>query len=216
MSNQVQHKHETEEMIAMNTARQRVYQLLSSLYAKELDRPMINELNGETAQNFWQQLATEPQFAPHIQTLVDRVHALTSKEQQLELAADYCGLFLVGTRNSASPYASLYNQNKEDLLFGELHHQIIAFLKQHKLQVQSDFVEPADHIAVILAYAGHLAINADIDEQTVLLKGYLANWLPTFASQVKQSDPSGFYTAVTQLTLAWVTSELEWLTSISA
>lgn len=49
MSNQVQHKHEAEDMIAMNNARQRVYQLLSSLYAKELDRLMINELNGETA-----------------------------------------------------------------------------------------------------------------------------------------------------------------------
>lgn len=119
----------------------------------------------------------------------------------------------MGTRNSASPYASLYNQSKEELLFGELHHQIIAFLKQHKLQVQSDFVEPADHIAVILAYAGHLAINADINEQSILLNGYLANWLPTFATQVKQSDPSGFYTAVTQLTVAWVTSELEWLAS---
>lgn len=138
---------------------------------------MINELNGETAQHFWQQLAIHPLYAPHIRTIVDRVHALTNKEQKLELAADYCGLFLVGTCNSASPYASLYNQSKEELLFGELHHQIIAFLKQHKLQVQSDFVEPADHIAVILAYAGHLAINADINEQSILLNGYLANWL---------------------------------------
>mgnify|MGYP000585419974 CR=1 FL=1 len=72
------------------------------------------------------------------------LNGLTSDEALLELAADYCGLFLVGTKHSASPYASLYlSPEEEPLLFGQQHQQMSEFLHQSKLQVQSHFPEPA-------------------------------------------------------------------------
>lgn len=207
MNSQTQ-QDDNHELTAINTARHRVYQLLSSLFAKELDQTRVDELSSAVAQAFWQQLATQGAFEPHVTAMVNTIAKLDSSEQQLELAADYCGLFLVGTRHSASPYASLYLGKEEDTLFGDEHQQIIEFLKQEKLQVKSDFVEPADHIAVILAYAGHLALQANDEQQLRFLQGYLANWLPNFVHKVKEADQGNFYSALVQLTQAWVDSEL--------
>jgi TorA-specific chaperone len=171
-------------------------------------------MNAKEAQAFWQQLATQPEFKAHINVMVNMLAKLKTEEQLLELAADYCGLFLVGSQNSASPYASLYIGNQEATLFGEPHQQITVFLQQKKLQIQSSFPEPADHIAVILAYAGYLALNANIEEQAHYLQEHVANWLSEFVAKVKSSDSGNFYSALAQLTLAWINSELEYLVSL--
>lgn len=199
------------EINEMNTARHRVYQLLSSLFARELDWPMVKELNSQRARDFWQQLATQPEFETHTNVIMTVIAGLKTDEDLLELAADYCGLFLVGTHNSASPYASLYMGDKNATLFGEQHQKIIGFLQQNKLQLQSDFAEPADHIAVILAYAGHLALNGTPQKQLDFLQTYLANWLSEFVMKVKETDQGYYYSALAQLTEAWITSEVEWL-----
>lgn len=203
----------TNEINDMNTARHRVYQLLSRLFAKELDWQMVKELNGNAAQAFWLQLATQSEFRPHVDAVVSVLAGLKTKANLLELAADYCGLFLVDTHNSVSPYASFYMGDRDTTLFGEQHQKITAFLQQHKLQIQSEFSEPADHIAVILAYAGHLALYGNPKNQIDFLQAYLASWLDRFVLQIEKTDPGRFYSALAQLTLAWLGSELEWLHS---
>jgi len=150
---------------------------------------------------------------------------LNNDKALLELAADYCGLFLVGTKHSASPYASLYLANNlagkpatkgnEPLLFGEQHQQMTQFLKQSQLQVQSEFPEPADHLAVILAYVAHLNMHASDQEQLQFIRDNLANWLGRFVAKVAKVDTGTFYIALAQLTLAWVNSDVEWLESES-
>lgn len=196
--------------IEMNNARNSVYQLLSSLFAKEINRAMLEELNGDNAQAFWAQLATQPEFEHYVKTIVDTLANLNTDDDLLELAADYCGLFLVGNKHSASPYASLYIGDKEPTIFGPQHQQMLTFLQEKQLQLHSDFSEPADHIAVILAYAGHLSLSADEAHQLSYLKMNLANWLSHFVAQVEKTDQGVFYTAVAKLTLAWVNSEIEW------
>ena len=106
--------------VDINHARALVYQLLSSLFAREVDEQRLKELTSEAAQQFWEQLSLEANFTQSVDKIRSMLNGIKSDEALLELAADYCGLFLVGTKHSASPYASLYlNGENEPLLFGQ-------------------------------------------------------------------------------------------------
>ena len=207
----------------MNKARAMVYRLLSSLFAKEIDHQLLHELTSEPAKAFLAQLASEPSFKRDVDAMVSVLGSLTSDKALMELAADYCGLFLVGTKHSASPYASLYLQDTsksakggdQPLLFGEQHQLMVLFLKQSQLQVQTSFPEPADHLAVILAYVEHLCLSASDEEQLSFIESYLNSWLGKFAAKVTQCDSGDFYCALARLTQSWVNSDLAGLTEES-
>ncbi|MGS0673719.1 molecular chaperone TorD [Shewanella sp. 125m-1] len=210
---------ESIEVNPVNQVRSTIYQLLSSLFAKEIDHKTLHNLTSEQAQIFWAQLSSESAFKADVNTLVAELATLNTDKALLELAADYCGLFLVGTKFSASPYASLYLDNKparkgdEPLLFGEQHQQMSEFLKQSQLQVQSEFPEPADHLAVILAYVAHLCTHSDDAAQLSFIQDNLANWLNNFVAKVTEVDHGNFYQALARLTYSWVKSDAEWLAS---
>jgi TorA-specific chaperone len=200
----------------MNQGRSIVYKLLSSLFAKELDQQLLQS----QAQAFFAQLASDPLLSQDIETinsvLNSTLNSVNTDHALLELAADYCGLFLVGTKHSASPYASLYlNDNavaKDDvLLFDEQHQQMQTYLKQSQLTVQSEFPEPSDHIAVILAYVAHQACACDDSTQLSFIRQYLHAWLPRFVDRLTSVDTGQFYSAIAHLTLAWVESDCEGL-----
>lgn len=195
--------------VDINHARAQVYQLLSSLFAREIDRQRQTQLSSNAALLFWQQLASDPVFSSHVTTISSTINGLTDDSALLELAADYCGLFLVGGKHSASPYASLYldNATNEPLLFGAQHQQMSAFLHQSQLQVQSHFPEPADHLAVMLAYMAHLCEHSSPDVQLSFLETCLESWLPAFCQQVTLCDRDGFYRAVALLSLEWIKQE---------
>lgn len=202
---------------AVNQARAMVYRLLSSLFAKEIDHQILHELTGEQAQAFLAQLASEPAFKQDIGTLISVLNTLKTDKALLELAADYCGLFLVGSKHSASPYASQYlnGNGHETPIFGEQHQQMLQFLKQSKLQVQTSFPEPADHLAVILAYAEHLCLHSDKETQLSFIEANLNNWLGNFTAKVIECDSGQFYSALARLTQNWVISDLDDLKSES-
>ncbi|PKH02235.1 molecular chaperone TorD [Psychromonas sp. MB-3u-54] len=204
---------------AMNQGRSMVYKLLSSLFAKELDHQLLKELTASQAQAFLAQLASDPLFIQDIATLNSVLNStlnnVNTDHALLELAADYCGLFLVGTKHSASPYASLYLKenapNKDVLLFGEQHQQMQTYLQQSQLTVQSEFPEPADHIAVILAYVAHQACASDDKTQLAFINQYLNAWLGSFTDKVTSLDTGKFYAALAHLTQTWVASDCEGL-----
>ena len=191
--------------VDINHARALVYQLLSSLFAREIDEKRLKELTSEAAQQFWTQLGGDTRLSPSVDKIRSRLNGIQDNEALLELAADYCGIFLVGTKHSASPYASLYlNTEDEPLLFGQQHQQMSEFLHQSKLQVQSYFPEPADHLAVMLAYMAHLCCHSEDSAQLRFLETCINSWLATFTAQLIKCDKNGFYSAVAILTLEWV------------
>ncbi|MDB2385837.1 molecular chaperone TorD [Shewanella sp.] len=211
----------TANATAVNQVRSRLYQLLSSLFAKEINHETLQELTSNQAQIFWAQLARDPEFEPYVNTLQTELSKLNDDSALLELAADYCGLFLVANQHSASPYASFYlsqqsvataeKNTDETLVFGPLHQQMTQFLKQSQLQVQSAFPEPADHFAVILAYVSHMSICSSNQEQQHFIRQHLLREFRRFTDKVAQVCPSPFYTTLAQLTLAWIQSDLQWL-----
>lgn len=170
----------------LNQIRSGVYRFLATLFAKEINADYRDELLADNTQNFLTHLGTDPQFSAEVAIISKRLATLNSERALLELAADYCGLFLVGTKYSASPYAGLYLHNGENALaapahlFGDEHQKMVAFLAQSQLEVQQSFPEPADHIAVILAYISHQCILMDNTEQHVFIQANLISWLTRF------------------------------------
>jgi len=204
-----------------NQARAIVYNLLSSLFAKEVTADFVAQLTSTQGQSFLNSLALEPSLSTSINEINAKLATLNSEEALLELAADFCGLFLVDGRTSASPYAGQYlgvdksSKRKSDRphIFGELHQQMTAFLTDNKLQIHNDFPEPGDHIAVILAYVAHLCVTVEPKEQLAFIDNYLMPWLSDFTEQVNKHDHALFYSAVANLTLQWLKVDVEGLQS---
>ncbi|MGI2258015.1 molecular chaperone TorD [Shewanella sp. GXUN23E] len=193
----------------LNQARSLVYQLLSSLFAWEVSEQRQRELTSDDAMAFWHSLAQDEALAPQVQILQSTLMHMINERQRLELAADFCGLFLVGDKQSASPYASLYLSDEEmPTLFGEQHHVMCDFLRQSGLQLQSDFKEPADHLAVMLAFMGQLCLHADRGSQLSFLETCIDSWLGRFVDKVDTCDPGQFYRALAKLTLLWVRDDI--------
>jgi TorA-specific chaperone len=195
------------------------------LFAKEINADSLAMLNGLQGKTFWAQLTQEEQLEVDVNIIVTRLDELNSEKELLELAADYCSLFLLGTKNSASPYASLYMNDTADVLkshskkgskdevaiFGEQHQKMTQFLQQSQLEIASEFPEPADHIAVILAYIAQQCQQASYAEQLQFITDNIALWLEAFVMKVTESDQGHFYSALARLTQSWITQEQQWL-----
>ena len=198
-------------MIANETSQIRamVYELFSSLFAKELNCQTLGKLCTLEARLFWGQLGSEPKFTDAVNELLFAIDKLQTNDDLLELAADYCGLFLMNGKHGAAPYAGFYNGSPESPeLFNEQHQQMMTFLQESHLQVQGDFPEPADHISVILAYVGHLCRHHGEQQQRQFLLSHLDSWLAAFVARVEQHDPGQFYRALARLTLAWTREDI--------
>lgn len=198
----------------LNQARGMVYQLLSSLFAKEIDDTLMAQLTSADALNFWANLGNDPKLEDDVKQIVATLTSIKSENDLLELAADYCSLFLVGGKHSANPYASLYLTDEDAdkvNVFGEQHHLMSQFLKQSKLEVKSDFPEPADHIAVILSYVNTLCTNSDQAKQLEFIQNLLGTWVDHFAQRVAAKDQGKFYSHLSHLTQNWIAGDLDWL-----
>ncbi|WP_345845896.1 molecular chaperone TorD [Shewanella algae] len=208
-------------MEQLNQGRAMLYNFLSGLFARELNAERLSQLTAPESKAFWQQLSSDPALKQAAKLMEQKLQSIAWMQDRdkalLELAADFCGLFLVGSKQSASPYAGLYLQADEDVtLFGEQHQQMLAFLQRSQLQLSGDFPEPADHLAVILAYQAHLCLNASASTQQEFLQECLLSWLEPFCQRVTECDRGGFYAALARLTLAFVQSDAEWLKSAAA
>lgn len=237
-SSEQQKLNQEVELAEESQARALVYNFLSSLFAKEVTSDLVTQLTSTQGQSFLNSLALEPSLTVSLNEINAKLNTLNSKELLLELAADFCGLFLVDGRTCASPYAGQYSSDclldevsdelenaargevggkkkKEKIqIFGELHQKMTEFLTENKLQVHSDFPEPADHIAVILAYIAHLCVTTEHREQLIFINRYLMTWINEFTQQVNKHEHGVFYSSVANLTLKWLEIEIKDLKNI--
>ena len=222
-----------QEISEEREARAIVYNFLSSLFAKEVTSDLVAQLTSGQGQSFLNSLALDPSLSASVNEINTKLVKLNSKESLLELATDFCGLFLVDGRTSVSPYAGQYlsaeieegandklsdkleskSKKNKAQLFGELHQQMTEFLTDNKLQIHSDFPEPGDHIAVILAYIAHLCVTSGSEQQLNFINSYLMTWLSDFTQQVNKHDHGLFYCFVADLTLEWLKVDTEFLLS---
>ena len=84
---------------------------------------------------------------------------LVRPDRQLELAADFAGLFLVDPKQGALPYESLY-RGEAKLLMQAPMTEMQARLDRLGINVSDKYKEPADHLAIELDLMGNLIIRA--------------------------------------------------------
>nr|WP_086937647.1 molecular chaperone TorD [Thaumasiovibrio occultus] len=190
--------------------RAQMYWWFSSLFFSELDESQLNQYISPPFHLFLDQLAEAPQLHRSAHAFKTALSQLQMRpDAQLELAADFCGLFLMGDRAGAMPYASSYLSN-DKLLHGKPAQELADIFAAHQIALNDNHNEARDHIAVILDFIGNLAINshqypddsfynAHLNEQLTLLRAYLLSWIPQFVTKCTENDQFGFYANAAQL-----------------
>lgn len=151
-------------------------------------------------------LKSEPPLAAAVNELENCIATLTVRDDaRLELAADFCGLFLMTDKQAALPYASAYKQDEQE---------IKRLLVEAGMETSGNFNEPADHLAIYLELLSHLHFSLGGDRSCAKNRQFAAKtltalwqWLPEFVARCRQYDSFGFYAALSQLLLVLVESD---------
>ncbi|EGR2446777.1 TPA: molecular chaperone TorD [Vibrio cholerae] len=203
-----------QELKILNEKRAEIYWWLSSLFFKELSEQDIARYHSAEVRTFLSGLADEQSLSREVKHLVEALNRLQDRQDaQLELAADFCDLFLKSDRDSALPYASVYTD--QGLLNGKPAQQMRELLGAHGVKVEQNLNEPEDHLAIQLDFLAHLAISANqiehsaqlsiaLQAQSDFISQHLLTWLPAFAERCTQFDAFGLYSAAARLALAFI------------
>lgn len=203
--------------------RAHLYAWFSTLFAHELDAPQVEALTSGP----WQSVLDTLEACGFEASIAELRAALATLSGQgdlrLELAADFAQTFLRDQKHSALPYASIY-RDESGLLCAADEARMRELLQAHGLQVADDVGEPADHVAVLLAYLAHIIEQhlADDDpsaatrNQLAFIEGALLNWVPTFARKCRTVDDACFYPALSAVLSDYLQADLDYLRGAQA
>lgn len=93
-----------------------VYARLAQLFSRELDDEQLTQIASAQMAEWFSLLKSEPPLTAAVNELENRIATLTVRDDaRLELAADFCGLFLMTDKQAALPYASAYKQDEQEI-----------------------------------------------------------------------------------------------------
>ncbi len=216
---------EAAEWALASATRGRLYGWFSALFAQEVSERLYRSQFAAGAFAPFAGLGGLG-LAAELQRLEAASAALRAVElPRLELAADFAQLFLLDGKTSALPYASAYaGKDAAAPLYGAAEARMRDFLAARALAIQPGFREPADHLAVALAFmaelAGKEAGSADIAAaargQAGFLRDALLDWLPRFVARCRQAAPRfDFYPALAALLIGFVRADLSFLDDLA-
>lgn len=199
-----------EETKAFNEKRAEIYWWLSSLFAKELTEQELEAYQTPDIRSFLTGLSENEELKGSVDKVVDALNRLQTREDaQLELAADFCELFLTSDKNAALPYASMYI-GESGLLNDKPAQEMAALMEEKGIAIKEGLNEPADHIALELDFLGNMIIRSNeleklehindaLLDQKAFIEKYLLSWFPQFKEKCVQHDEFGFYAGVASL-----------------
>ncbi|MGY3941747.1 molecular chaperone TorD [Aeromonas tecta] len=199
-----------QEFMATSERRAELYWWFSTLFAAELSDDQIAEYDSYDVRSFLKSLSTLDPMRDAVAELNDAIaRLLVRPDRQLELAADFAGLFLVDPKQGALPYESLY-RGEAKLLMQAPMAEMQARLARLGIDVSDKYKEPADHLAIELDLMGNLIIRAAeagtadereqwLQEQEELLHHHLLGWFERFEQACRKADKFGFYGASARL-----------------
>ncbi len=183
------------------------YAWLAQLFSRELDSSQLAQLQSTDMVGWFAILEQEPSLSAATYELKAKIDALVNRpDARLELAADFCSLFLMSDKQSALPYASVYPSSGQD------NTQIACLLFEAGMETSDVFNEPSDHLSIFLELLSHLHFSLNepnIDHEKVRqlrqqTLSILLSWLPKFSHNCLRYDEFGFYGALSQLLLVLV------------
>lgn len=211
-----------DEIKAFNEQRAEIYWWLSSVFSKELTDEDLKAYDSQEVRGFLAGLAENPILQQPAEQLIDALDRLQDREDaRRELAADFCDLFLTSDEQAALPYASIYLDDSK-LLNGKPAQQMRALMQQKGIEVDKQFNEPADHLALELDLLGNMIIRSNelekplhieqaLREQKSFIEDYLLTWVPQFSENCSKYDKFGFYCAVAELLVHFCELDCQYL-----
>ncbi|MEZ9490306.1 molecular chaperone TorD [Vibrio breoganii] len=199
-----------QELKQFNEQRAEIYWWFSSLFSKELTEEDLKAYQSAEVRGFLGGLAENEELVKSVERVVDALKRLQDREDaQLELAADFCDLFLTSDKYAALPYASIYLDDSK-LLNGKPAQDMAQLMQEKGIEVDKNFNEPADHLALELDFLGNLIIRSNeleqeshleqaLAEQKALIEEHILSWIPQFSENCTQYDEFGFYSSVAEL-----------------
>ncbi|SUB83588.1 Chaperone protein TorD [Pragia fontium] len=213
----------SQEIGQIGQQRAAVYAWFSGLFASELDKNALDNLQSEPVEQWLNALSDEPLMQNSVSQFQQIIQAVTIRPDAiLELSADFASLFLMATPVETQPYASMHINKDNPRYYGQSSADMQNLLTKLGLQTHEAFHEPEDHLAIILELLSHLAYatSEQMDNQYELLMlqqqqiSQLLVWLPAFSTACQQHDKFGFYAALADLTLNFIQSDRLWLAEI--
>lgn len=211
-----------QEFIAINEQRAEFYWWMSSLFATELTQEDLNNYHSGDMDNYYSVLAMTDELSAPVAAFRQALSKLKARpDAQLELAADFCGLFLSTPKTGALPYASMYI-GESGLLNDKPAQEMGKWMESYGIAQRKDFNEPFDHLAVMLDFMGNLVILANqaeneekqealMQEQQRFLETMMMPWIEQFQSALSQFDNFGFYKAAGNLLVSFIKLDMSFL-----
>lgn len=211
-----------QEIKRFNEQRAEIYWWFSGLFSKELTQDDLIAYQSAAVRGFLSGLAETESLKKAADSVIDALNRLQDRQDaRRELAADFCGLFLTSDQHAALPYASIYLDDSKRFN-GKPAEDMTAIMKAKGIQVDRDFNEPADHIAIELDFLGNLIIRSNeleqeshletaLLEQKELIETHILSWIPQFSERCALYDKFGFYSSVAELLVSFCELDCQYL-----
>lgn len=216
----------TENLIAFNDERSRVYALVSRCFEREMDADLAA------------QIARAGAFASDDEGLTAAFSALQADVAGVddagleELAVVFDRVFFgMGPRTAqkAFPYESVYTSEK-GLMMQDAFAAVKRVYAAASFTKNPEFKEPEDHVAVELAFMARRCEQAaealragDADTAEELLRGqqaflaeHLLNWFDRFSADMEHAAEGGFYAHLAAFTRAFLSADAAALAEVVA
>jgi TorA maturation chaperone TorD len=207
--------------IAASEGRRYVYDLLSRLYAREVDEGLLGGLidaaeDGSLAARFEALAELDERVGKGIDMILDYLRTAAKRDRKeviLELAADYASLFLGIKGTPPHPSESAY-MSAGHLIYQEQRDDVLGIYRDMGVDKVKEFTEPEDHVAVELSFMSYL-IGRTVEEvekgnlgearrlmgiQGRFLDEHLLKWLHELAKDVEENADVDFYRGLAYLT----------------
>ena len=198
-----------------------LYGLLAKCLFSEPSSEILKEVEKQLS-SFREQIAIwdEPELRASFQNFLN-AFAQSNPEN---LAVDYATLFLGGKEGSSCPSESSY---LEKIVYGQSTLKVIEFYAQHGFVKDETFREPDDHIAVECAFMSVMGWNFvemirggrmessdyrnHLEPQLNFLTDHLMEWVPAWATHVRESSETDFYRTLVALAQACMEADYQLL-----
>lgn len=200
-----------DDLIELLESRAASYHFLSVVYGSEPSGDLLLRLNEQLRDH----PLSEEEAGGYLMVaqFLDSRGVENLETLKNELAADYAGLFLAATSTPVPPYESVYTSNQR-LIMQEARDQVLAEYRREGLDRETAFKEPEDHIAIEMAFMGHLCQStleaikngepqmaiAYLEKQRHFLQQHLLNWVPRFCQDVQRAARTDFYRGIARIT----------------
>lgn len=214
-------------LVSLNEQRENAYGLLSRLYLVEVDPGFYADLCQAA---FPANTGNEDVDAGY--RLIATYCASQHDDAPLDLARDYARVFIGHGNNAyaaAYPFESVYTSEKR-LLMQEARDEILGVYAQGGLQVDPNWHDPEDHIALELSYMQVMARRTRealeahdddhalslLDDQRRFLLRHLVSWTPLLVNDMLRLAHTDLYQGLALLTRGLLSEDRDFLNSVVA